>query len=94
MVKGVGEFGRGRVDCEVRIEKGYIGVQGKGGRKKIYRVEVYLYLRKGCGDGFCVQEFGIMQFFLRLEIQDCKVKGMKMVLRIQRGRGGESFQLE
>lgn len=60
MVKGAGELGRGRADCEARIEKGYTGAQGKGGRKKIHRVEAYLYPRKGCGDGPCVQELGTM----------------------------------
>lgn len=64
MIRGAGELGRGRVDCEDRMEEGDTGAQGKGGREKIQE-EACLSLRKGCGDGLCIQKLRAMQFSLQ-----------------------------
>lgn len=64
MIRGAGDLGKERANCEDRMEEADTGSQGKGGRQKIQE-KACLYPRNGCGDGPYIQKARTMQFFLQ-----------------------------
>lgn len=83
MIRGAGDLGKERANCEDRMEEADTGSQGKGGRQKIQE-KACLYPRNGCGDGPYSRRLELCSSSCRLEMEDHENEGAKMALRTER----------